>query len=304
MQEVLDCNVPTSVHEVRSFLGLAGYYRRFIPEFSKISKPMNHLLQKDEKFVWTPDCEEAFHKLRTLLTSAPVLAQPDIEKPFDVFCNASGIGLGCVLMQEGHVIAYAPRQLRKHEVNYPTHDLELATVVHALKIWRHYLLGNLCNIYTDHKSLKYIFTQPELNMWQRRWLKLIKDYNLHIHYHPGKANVVADALSQKSHYHSVQIEDSSLPRLMHPLVLHHIALESYHHNRVIELQQSNVGINHIKRKMKEEETKHFWIDENEILWFKDRLLYQRTVSSEIRSYLKFIRPSCLSILVVVRCIRI
>jgi len=127
---------------------------------------MTRLLQKDEKFVWTPDYEETFHKLRTLLTSAPVLAQPDIEKPFDVFCDTSGIGLGCVLMQEGCVIAYASRQLQKHEVNYPTHDLELAAVVHALKIWRHYLLGNLCNIYTDHKSLKYIFTQPELNMRQ------------------------------------------------------------------------------------------------------------------------------------------
>ena len=131
---------------------------------------MTRLLQKDEKFM-TPECEEAFHKLRTLLTSAPVLAQPDIENPFDVFCDTSGIGLGCMLMQEGRVIAYASRQLRKHEVNYPTHDLELAAVVHALKIWRHYLLGNMCNIYTDHKSLKYIFTQPELNMQQRRWLE-------------------------------------------------------------------------------------------------------------------------------------
>jgi hypothetical protein len=102
--------------------------------------------------------------LRKLLTIASVLAQPDIEKPFDVFCNASKTGLGCVLMQEGRVIAYASRQLRKHEVNYPTHALELAAVVHALKIWRHYLLGNVCNIYTDHKSLKYIFTQPDLNM--------------------------------------------------------------------------------------------------------------------------------------------
>jgi hypothetical protein len=164
VQEVLDWKVPTSVHEVRSFLGLAGYYRRFIPEFSKISKPMTRLLQKDEKFMWMPECEEAFHKLRTLVTSAPILAQLDIEKPFDVFCDASGISLGCVLMQEGRVIVYASRQLCKHEVSYPTHDLELATVVHALKIWRHYLLDNLCNIYTDHKSLKYIFTQPELNM--------------------------------------------------------------------------------------------------------------------------------------------
>jgi hypothetical protein len=89
--------------------------------------------------------------------------QPDIEKSFDVYCDASGIGLGDVLMQEGRVIAYTSRQLWKHKVNYPTHDLELTAVVHALKVWRHYLLGNVCNIYTDHKSLKYIFTQPELN---------------------------------------------------------------------------------------------------------------------------------------------
>jgi hypothetical protein len=102
-------------------------------------------------------------------------------------------------MQGGKVVAYASRQLRKHEENYPTHDLELAAVVHALKIWRHYLMGNKCDIYTDHKSLKYIFTQSELNLRQRRWLELIKDYDLNIHYHPGKANVIANVLSRK-HY--------------------------------------------------------------------------------------------------------
>jgi hypothetical protein len=102
-------------------------------------------------------------------------------------------------MQEGHVIAYASRQLRKHELNYPTHDLELAEVVHALKIWRHYIMGTKCQIYTDHKSLKCIFTQKDLNLRQRHWLELIKDYDLEIHYHPGKANLVADALSQKVH---------------------------------------------------------------------------------------------------------
>ena len=99
-------------------------------------------------------------------------------KNFDVYCDASRIGLGCVLMQEGRVIAYVSRQLRRHEENYPIHDLEIAAVVHALKIWRHYLLGKTCNIYTDHKSLKYIFTQAELNMRQKRWLELIKDYKL------------------------------------------------------------------------------------------------------------------------------
>jgi hypothetical protein len=129
---------------------------------------MTQLLEKDRKFDWILECEQAFHTLQTLLTLAPVLVQLDIEKPFDVYCDVFGTGLGCVLMQEGRVIAYASCKLRKHEVNYPTHDLQLATVVHALKIWRYYLLGNVCNIYTDHNSLKYIFTQPELNMRQRR----------------------------------------------------------------------------------------------------------------------------------------
>jgi hypothetical protein len=100
-------------------------------------------------------------------------------------------------MQGEKVVAYASRQLRPHEQNYPTYDLELAAVVHALKIWRHYLIGNKCEIYTDHKSLKYIFTQSDLNLRQRRWLELIKDCNLEIHYHPGKTNVVADALSRR-----------------------------------------------------------------------------------------------------------
>ena len=126
------------------------------------------MTKKGVEFKWTDACENAFQTLKIKLTTAPVLAQPDITKGFDVYCDASRIGLGCVLMQEGRVIAYASRQLMHHEENYPTHDLELTAVVHALKLWRHYLLGNSCNIYTDHQSLKYIFTQAELNMRQRR----------------------------------------------------------------------------------------------------------------------------------------
>jgi ribonuclease HI len=130
------------------------------------------------------------------------LAQPGIEKPFDVYCDASGTGIGGVPMQEVCAIAYASRQLRRHEEHYPNHDLELLAVVHALKIWRHYLLDNIVHIYTDHKSLKYLFTQLNLNMRQRRWLELIKNYELEIHYHPNnpdKANMIADALSRKAH---------------------------------------------------------------------------------------------------------
>jgi hypothetical protein len=164
VKDILEWKPPTTVHQVRSFLGLAGYYHRFIPDFSKLVKPITSLLKNDTKFNWSSRCNEAFEQLKVLLTTAPVLAQPDIKKPFDVYCDTSGSGLGCVLMQEGRVIAYASRQLRRHEEHYPTHDLELDDVVHALKIWRHYLLRNICHIYTDHKSLKYIFTQSELNM--------------------------------------------------------------------------------------------------------------------------------------------
>jgi hypothetical protein len=181
--------------------------------------------------------------------------QPDIEKPFDVYCDASGIGLGGV--QEGQVIAYTSHQLQKDEVNYPTHDLELAAVVHALMVWWHYLLGNVCNIYTDHKNLKYIFSQPELNMRQRRWLKLIKDYNLQVHYHPSKANVVADALSCKSHCHSLVENDFYLSHLLHPAILHHLTISCTLKSKIIELQKTNTSIFHIKHKIKEQKTKHF-----------------------------------------------
>ncbi|KAA0042442.1 putative Retrotransposon protein [Cucumis melo var. makuwa] len=138
---------PSTVSEIRSFLGLAGYYRRFVEDFSRIASPLTQLTRKGTPF--------------------------------------------------GMVVAYASRQLKSHEQNYPTHDLELAAVVFALKIWRHYLYGEKIQIFTDHKSLKYFFTQKELNMRQRRWLELVKDYHCEILYHPGKANVVADALSRK-----------------------------------------------------------------------------------------------------------
>jgi hypothetical protein len=130
---------------------------------------------------------------------APVLTMPDMEKPFSIYCDACSQGLGCVLIQDDHVVVHASRQLRKHEEKYPTHDFELAVVVHALMIWRHYIIGKRCEVYLDHKSLKYIFTQPDFNLRQRRSLELIKDYDLRINYHPGKSNIVEDALSRRFH---------------------------------------------------------------------------------------------------------
>jgi hypothetical protein len=139
--------------------------------------------------------------------TALILVMPDMEKLFSIYCDASGQGLGCVLMQDGCVVAYALVELRKHEVNYPTHDLKLAIVVHALKISRHHLMGKRCELYMVDKSLKYIFTQSSLNLRQRRWFKLIKDYDLGINYHPGMANMVADALSRRSHVSQLVVDN-------------------------------------------------------------------------------------------------
>ena len=188
---------PTSVTEVRSFLGFARYYRRFIKEFSKIARPLTELTRKNTRFVWSTKAEEAFQRLKELLTIAPVLVLPEEGVEFVVHTDASRAGLGCVLMQANKVIAYASRQLRPHEQNYPTHDLELAAVIFALKIWRHYLYGEQFKLNTDHKSLKYLFQQKDLNMRQRRWMETLKDFQIELCYNPGKANAVADALSRK-----------------------------------------------------------------------------------------------------------
>ncbi|GJU53081.1 putative reverse transcriptase domain-containing protein [Tanacetum coccineum] len=177
IESVKDWASPKSATEIRQFLGLAGYYQRFIEGFSKITKLMTKLTQKK--------------------INAPILALPEGNEDFIAYCDASIKGLGAVLMQREKVIAYASRQLKIHEKNYTTHDLELGAVVFALKIWRHYLYGTKCTVFTDHKSLQHILDQKELNMRQRRWLELLSDYDCEIRYHPGKANVVADALSRK-----------------------------------------------------------------------------------------------------------
>jgi hypothetical protein len=253
-------------------------------------KPITSLLKSDIKFNWSSKCNEAFEQLKVLLTTAPVLAQPDIEKPFDVYCDASGSGLGCVLMQEGRVIAYASRQLRRHEEHYPTHDLELAAMLHALKIWRHYLLENVYHIYTYHKSLKYIFTQSELNMRQRRWLELIKDYELEIHYHPGKANVVADALSRKALCHclTMKTSDKTLCQEMEKLNLgmiqhgtsNHLKLESVILQQIIDAQRNDEGMEHIHEKIEAGKADCFRKDDQGVVWFNNRIVVPK--NDEIR----------------------
>ncbi|GJT62644.1 putative reverse transcriptase domain-containing protein [Tanacetum coccineum] len=185
--------------------GLVGYYRRFIEGFSKIAKSMTKLTQKGVKFDWGEKEENAFQLIKQKLCSAPILALPEGSEDFVVYCDASHKGLGAVLMQREKVIVYASRQLKIYEKNYTTHDLELGSVVFALKIWKHYLYGTKCTVFTDHKSLQHILDQKELNMGQRRWLELLSDYDCDIRYHPGKANIVADALSRKERIEPLRV---------------------------------------------------------------------------------------------------
>ncbi|GKB34816.1 putative reverse transcriptase domain-containing protein [Tanacetum coccineum] len=165
--------------------------------FSKIAKPITKLTQNNVKIDWSEKAEAAFQLLKQKLCSTPILSLPEGSKNFIVYYDASCKGLGTVLMQREKVIAYALCQLKIHDKNYTTHDLELGVVVFALKMWRHYLYGMKCIVFTDYKSLQHILDQKELNMRQRIWLELLSDYDCKIYYHPRKANVVADALSQK-----------------------------------------------------------------------------------------------------------
>jgi len=164
IEAIKDRPQPTNVKVIRSFLGLEGYYRKFVEGFSKLAMLLTMLTRKGVKFIWGESQKKSFQELKEKLTSAPVLAKSSGTEAYVIYNDGSKQGLGCVLMQHERVISNASRQLRNHEKDYPTHDLELAMVVFALKIWRHYLHGVSCVIYTDHKSLKYIFTQKELNM--------------------------------------------------------------------------------------------------------------------------------------------
>ena len=186
------------VFEICSFLGLARCYKRFIEDFSLLSVPMTRLTWKEVKFEWNDLCERVFQELKRRLTSAPILIILERGLRYTMYCDAFKDGLGRVLMQSGRVVAYGFQQLKNHKQSYPTHDMELAAIVFALKAWRYYFYGEQFEVFSNHRSLKYIFKQRDLNTRQRRLMEFLEDYDFTLHYHPGKANVVADALSRKS----------------------------------------------------------------------------------------------------------
>ena len=259
-----------NVTEVRSFLRLAGYYRRFVKGFSMTAAPMTRLLHKNAKYEWSEKCQRSFNKLKAFLTDAPILTQPTCCKEYVIFSDVSLNGLECVLMKEGKVVAYASRQLKSHEKNYPTQDLELTVIVFALKIWRHYLYGDKCFIYTNHKSLKYFPSQRELNLRQRRWMELIKDYDCMINYHPGKANVVADALSRKS-MQTLQALNDHLSLSNDCTIVAELIARPEMLDRVLEAQKRGEKISAIVIQIGNNKETEFTVNEDGVLYYKDRV---------------------------------
>ena len=193
---------PKTVKDIKSFLGLAGFYRRFIRNFSKISAPMTALLKKDVKFDWSEKHETAFQELKHAITNAPILANPDPNFPFTVITDSSGFAIGAALCQDdgkgSRPIAYMSKKLLPAEMNYPTHERELLAIICALKEWRHYLFGSHFTVLTDHRPLQYLNSQPNLSARQTRWSEFLQQFDFTIQYQQGKSNVVADALSRRS----------------------------------------------------------------------------------------------------------
>ena len=270
IEVIIEWKPPRNVMEVRSFLGLASYYRRFVKGFFMTTAPMTRLLQKNVKFEWSEKCQTSFEKLKVFLTEALVLTQPTYGKEHVIFSDASLNGLVCVLMQEGKLVAYASRQLKPHEKNYPTHDLELAAIVFTLKIWRHYLYGEKCFIYTNHKSLKYFPSQRELNLRQRRWMELIKDYDCVIDYHLRKANVVADALSRNL-VQTLRALNAHLSLSDDDAIVAELIAKPDLLNRVLEAQKNDEKITAIVNQDRVEKETEFTTKENGFLYYRDRV---------------------------------
>jgi hypothetical protein len=177
---------PKDVSDIRSFMGVNGYYQKFIEWFYKIAYPLTSLQKKGTKFIWSEKCQESFYKLKQLLTTTPILKLVDLDKDFLVCMDACHEGLGGVLMQENHVIVYESQKLKKNEENYITHVWELAAIIHALKMWRHYLVGRKLLLLTDNIALKYVFDKHNLNSHQERWLAFLSEYDFEIKHIKGK----------------------------------------------------------------------------------------------------------------------
>eukprot|EP01018_Ginkgo_biloba_P018976 Gb_14609 [translate_table: standard] len=196
IQAVVDWPTPKTLKKLRGFLGLAKFYRRFMKNFSTIAAPLTNLMKKDA-FQWSSEADRAFQNIKDALTKAPVLTTPDFQKPFIIECDASGLGIGVVLMQEGHPIAFESRKLNDREKRMPTYNKEMLAILHTVTKWRPYLLGRKFKVHTDHISLKYLLTQESLIDEQKKWIDKLQAFEFDIIYKKGTENTVADALSRR-----------------------------------------------------------------------------------------------------------
>ena len=254
VQAINEWEPPKNTSELRSFLGLANYYRRFIKSYSARTAPLTDLLKKKVQWHWGPECQGAFDDLKKAVIEEPILALPDYSKPFELHTDASDFAIGRVLMQEGHPIAYESRKLNDTERRYPVHDKEMTAIIHCLRLWRHYLLGSRFTIMTDNVATSYFQNQKKLSPKQARWQEFLAEFDYVMEYKPGKANVVADALSRKAMLASVSsVASNLLERVKEGLLQGPMA------KGLMELA-------------KEGKTRQFWV-EDDLLYTTGRRMY-------------------------------
>lgn len=257
VQAIVDWSAPTKESELRSFLGLTNYYRRFIMGYSRIVGPLTDLLRKGNKYAWSVQCVEAFETLKKAIVSEPVLRLPEFDKPFEVFTDASDRALGGVLMQERHPIAFESRKLKDAEVRYSTHEKEMMAVVHCLEVWRHYLLGTKFVVITDNVANTYFQTQKKLTPKQARWQEFLSEFDFQLVHKAGKHNEVADALSRKS---------------VHDYVAALTVIESDFLGRIREASPLDKVYQKLVDQVRNGEIRKYWI-EDELLFAKGNRAY-------------------------------
>lgn len=260
VKAIRDWNTPKNVSQLRSFLGLANYYRRFIRDYSKRAVALTNLLKQDRTWEWDRQCEASFQDLKLAVTKDPVLALPDITKPFEVQTDASDYALGGVLLQDGHPVAYESRKLNDTESRYSAQEKELLAIVHCLRVWRHYLLGSRVLVKTDNAAASHFLTQKMLTSKQSRWQEKLAEFDLVLEYKPGRTNNVADALSRRV----------DLAVLTHTGPSHTIL------EKIKAGLQTDPQVKAITELIKQGKTRRFWIKDGAILTTGNRLYVPRT----------------------------